>query len=164
MGKCPINNSTDNRRILVKLQYIADKEKLLRERPNIISNYRDKRENQDEKLHQYFCKWSLDITKYASNTAVSAEMGRFPITHKAWGQSIKYWVRLESGTGNKLLNEAFYQTEIITSGLKVLNIYCVPMDFVMYGWTPGCYDLRCFHKAFIERLNDQYRGQSILVH
>ena len=25
---------------------------------------------------------------------------------------------------------------------------------------PRCYDLRCFHKAFIERLNDQYR-QSI---
>ena len=36
VGKCPINNSTDNRRILVKLQYIADKEKLLRERPNRI--------------------------------------------------------------------------------------------------------------------------------
>ena len=98
VGKCPINNSTDNRRILVKLQYIADKENLLCERPNIISNYHDKGENQDEKLHQYFCKRSLNISKYASNTAVSAEMGRFPITHKAWSQSIKYWVRLESGT------------------------------------------------------------------
>ena len=63
VDKCPINNSTDNRRILVKLQYIADKENLLRERPNIISNYHDKRENQDEKLHQYFCKRSLNISK-----------------------------------------------------------------------------------------------------
>ena len=88
VGKCPINSSSDIRRIMVK--YIADKEKLLHERPNIISHYHDKRENQDEKLHPYSCKRFLNTSTYASNTAVSAGMGRFPITHKVWGQSIKY--------------------------------------------------------------------------
>ena len=112
-------------------------EKLLRERPNIISNYHDKRENQDEKLHQYFCKRSLNISKYASNTAVSTELGRFPITHQAWRQSMKYWVRLESGTGNKLLNGAFYQTKRDShEWIQSVEHMRVPMDFVMYGWTP----------------------------
>ena len=88
-------------------------------------------------------------------------MGRFPITHKAWGQSIKDWVRLESGTGNKLLNEALYQTKRDSQEWiqSVEHMLCTN-GFRDVWMNPGCYDLRCFHKAFIERLNDQYR-QSI---
>ena len=88
-------------------------------------------------------------------------MGRFPITHKAWGQSIKYCVRLESGTGNKLLNEAFYQTKRDShEWIQSIENMLRTNGFRDVWMNPRCYDLRSFHKAFTERLNDQYR-QSI---
>ena len=39
-------------------------------------------------------------------SAVKYELGRFPITHLAWEHVVKYWLRLESGTGHTILNEA----------------------------------------------------------
>ena len=83
-------------------------------------------------------------------------MGRFPITHKAWGQSINYW-----RTGNKLLNEAFYQTKRDTHEWiqSVEHMLCTN-GFRNLWMNPRCYDIICFHTAFTKRLNDHYR-QSI---
>ncbi len=55
-----------------------------------------------------FVKFSLGVYKFESNTLTLGELGRFPIERKAIRQSILYWLRLEQGTENPLLNLAFH--------------------------------------------------------
>ena len=123
---------------------------LLRDYSHIFfSNYQDKNENENEKVCQYFCKRTLNVDKYASKNAVNAELGRCPIMHKAWGFAVKYWLRLENGTENAILNEAFL-------GAKTANHNWI--QSVSYICTNGFRDiwlnpLNCneqtFHKMFI---------------
>ena len=47
-----------------------------------------------ENIHTRFCKYVLGVSKYASNIASRAELGRFPITIFVLIQSIKYWLYL----------------------------------------------------------------------
>ena len=64
----------------------------------------------------------LGLSMYASNTLSCAELGWFPIQHKIILATLKYWVRLQKGTTNDLLDKAFtfntlYGTEW-TNGIK----------------------------------------------
>ena len=54
---------------------------------------------------------SLNISKHASNTCIYKELKRCPVTHRAWAMAIKYWIRLNSGTENCFLNEAYKMSQ-----------------------------------------------------
>ena len=53
-------------------------------------------------VHHDYCKKSLNISKYASSTAVQGKLGRMPISNTSKGLVIKYCLRLHFGTENKL--------------------------------------------------------------
>ena len=58
-------------------------------------------------------KFSLGVSKFESNTLTLGELGRFPVELKAIRQSILYWLRLEQGTENPLLNLAFHDCKFL---------------------------------------------------
>ena len=62
-----------------------------------------------EKVHTKFIKYALGINKFASNHAIRAEVGRYPLEQKISQKLIKYWHRLEnySYEDYPLLAEAF---------------------------------------------------------
>ena len=97
------------RKILIKFKFYSDKLDLFRHSYGscyTISNFTDQ-ENILEKVHHDYCKKALNITKFASNTAVRGELGRYPIVNTAYSFAIKYWLRMSLGTKNTLLNEAY---------------------------------------------------------
>ena len=60
-----------------------------------------------EKVHSSFCKFVLGVSKFASNYAVMGELGRVPHVHTIQLNHVLYWLHLEQGTQNKLLNNAY---------------------------------------------------------
>ena len=110
-----------------------------------------------EKVHHDFCKKSLNISKYSSNTAVQAELGRYPISNSAKSFAIKYWLRLHSGTGNALLNEAYnvcHQNEY--EWVQGINYLLCENGFGNVWANPTSVNKDNFHKYFRQRLNDQH--------
>ena len=75
-----------------------------------------------ETFYSTSCKHALGISKYSSTTLAMGELGRYPIQHRIILLTTMYWLRLEHGTKNPLLNLA-YQTmkNENTSGAKILN-------------------------------------------
>ena len=101
----------DNNSIVVTLKNISDK-------ISIISNYMkspatftiediNSVPNAVERLYSNFCKFSLGVSKYASTTLALNELGRYPIQIRRTVLAVLYWLRLEKGTENTLLNKAF---------------------------------------------------------
>ena len=147
----------NNRKILVRLKYYSDKEMLLREHSDIFGDYVIKQDNEVEKLHHYFCKRALNVSKYASTNAITAEIGRLPISHKAWGLVVKYWLRLENETGNKPLNEAYLMAKFFfIDWIQNVQYMLCTNGFRDVWLNPSHYDHRRFDKVFVERLDDQY--------
>ena len=62
-------------------------------------------------VHKSFLKKTLNSSKHASHTCIYKELKRRPVTHRAWAMAIKYWIRLNSGTENCLLNEAYKMSQ-----------------------------------------------------
>ena len=97
------------------------------------------------------------MSKYASNTAVLGELGRFPVINTARSLLIKYWLRLNAGTDNILLNEAYN-----TCKQENLQwIQCVQHLLYENGFgdvweSPNSVNKNTFHKYFRQRLQDQY--------
>lgn len=60
-----------------------------------------------EKVHANFCKFTLGVSKYASTTLSYGELGRFPIEINVISQCVLYWLRMEIGSKNLLLQEAY---------------------------------------------------------
>ena len=60
-----------------------------------------------EKVNTNVCTFILNLSKQAGNNACRGDLGRFPICNKIWNLSAKYWLRLEQGTDNVFLNNAF---------------------------------------------------------
>ena len=58
-----------------------------------------------EKLHLKCCKYILAVNRKSTNSAVMAELGRFPLFFNVLLSMIKYWIRLETSENN-LLKEA----------------------------------------------------------
>ena len=89
-------------------------------------------------MHWQQDKCQSNASKYASTNAITAEFGRLPASHKAWGLVVIYWLRLENETGKKHLNEAYliclWQKEIILIGYKVCNTCYVQMGLEMCSW------------------------------
>ena len=69
---------------------------------NIVS-----KQSSIETFYSKFCKYTLGISKYASNILTLGELGRYPIIIKSVVSGILYWWRLEQGTVNPLLNRAY---------------------------------------------------------
>ena len=155
-------NSTP-RSILVKLESYDDKEFLLRQNSNYISNFELKTPHKVEQVHTSFCKRSLNVNKYASTTGVMAELARYPIMHNAHALAIKYWLRLKSGTHNKLLNEAYKVTENEKHDWyqSIQHLLCTN-GFRNIWLDPNSENINTFHKTFKRRLNDQYE-QTLLA-
>ena len=65
-------------------------------------------------MHLGFCKKSLNMSKFCSNSAIYTEMGVYPLEHQAYSLTIKYWLRLVNGTENTLLNE-YYNEAVHTN-------------------------------------------------
>jgi len=60
-----------------------------------------------EKVQTNFCKFVLNISKFASNHAIRAELGRYPLSVQTNLTMIKYWYRLENLNDNSLLSSCF---------------------------------------------------------
>ena len=158
VGRRPAEGSVP-RKILIKFKYYSDKQELLNnvnDCPFIISNFVES-ESSFEKVHHDFCKKSLNMSKFASNTAIVGELGRYPLSNTAKASCIKYWLRMNAGTENILLNEAY------TECLQNRHEYIQGIQYLLqengFGsvWVdPYSVHKDTFHKYFKQRLNDQH--------
>ena len=100
LGKCRLLVTTDTYKTKLK---ILNSNKL--EAEGLRNNF----DQPYEKVHTKFLKFALGISKNASNNAIRAELGRFPLEIKLQQKLIKYWHRLEIMDPNKYptLNEAY---------------------------------------------------------
>ena len=69
--------------------------------------------------------YTLGISKFQSSTLTLGEMGRYPIAHRAILMSILYWLRVEQGTSNVLLNKAYEETR--KSKKRPVPVYEAPL-------------------------------------
>ena len=72
------NNALNPRKILVKVENFGDKEKILQKKSPFITCFETETKNIFEKNHTDFCKRVLNITKFASVTAVTGELVVIP--------------------------------------------------------------------------------------
>ena len=146
-----------HRKILIKLKNYSDKLELFEsaiESNYTISNFTEK-ESHVEKIHHDFCKKALNISKYASNTAVELELGRFPVSNVAKGLMIKYWLRLNAGTGNMLLNEAYSECKNnYYDWLQGIQFLLTTNGFGNVWNDPTSVNKENFHHYFRQRLNE----------
>ena len=145
------------RKILVKVKDYEDKELILRQMSTHISNFESDVKYKIDKVHTDFCKRALNVTKFSSTTAVMGELGRYPIIYNAWGHSIKYWLRLNNGTRNTVLNEA-YKVVLNEKHDWIQSIqYLLCKNGFRNVWLkPNEVNMDSFHKIFKRRLHDQY--------
>ena len=102
------------RTILVNLKHFEDK-LLVLENSNTVNNGFVVRQSDSiykdytyEAIHNSYLKFTLNLGKYASNVAARGELGRYPISIKAIGLTIKYWHFIAKGQNpNYLLNKAY---------------------------------------------------------
>ena len=71
-----------------------------------------------ERVHLRFCKLYLELNRKASNHAVRAEMGRFPILITIIKQILKYNVYLRSKDNNSIVKQAFLISEQIDTNMR----------------------------------------------
>jgi len=97
------------RKILVTVDSYNTKNKLLHSSFDASEFEDSKGSDIIEKLHAKYCKFALNVNKFASNHAVRAELGRFPVQINRDIKLLKYWHRLENmeSSDNELLVEAY---------------------------------------------------------
>ena len=147
-----------SRRFIIKMKNYEDKAALLRlnSAQFTFTNYTPPNYSDITKNYFDYCKKSLNVSKYASNTAVQYELGRGLIDHKAFALAIRYWLRLAKGTKNIILNESYLEAtnknhEWIQGIQSLLN-----SNGFSYVWqNPGSVNSKTFHVKFKERLTDQ---------
>ena len=62
---------------------------------------------QQEKINIKFCKFILNVNKYACNNGVRGELGRYPLHIDIILAMIKFWIRFEKQDTSRLLKEAY---------------------------------------------------------
>ena len=110
-----------------------------------------------ESVQTKYCKYSLNVSKYASNYACRAELGRYPIAIKVLSMCVKYWLRAEQGTNNFIFNNA-YQTAKSENHPFVQGVQRV-MTLNGFGdvfMDPAVARGEVFAKVFERTLQDQY--------
>ena len=58
-------------------------------------------------LHGKYCKYGLNVPKHASTTGVYKEINRYPLYIKVIVSALCFWHRLETGSNNVLLQNAY---------------------------------------------------------
>ena len=149
-------NNQQSKKILVKLKQYDDVELLLRQNSDSLQTFHPSVPHDIEKVHSDFCKKALSVSKYSSTSAVMSEVGRFPILHNAYSFAVKYWFRLNNGTSNTLLNNAF----IVNKDEKLDWYQGIQYILCQNGFRNVWLDFRSvnndsFDKVFKKRLNDQ---------
>ena len=113
-----------------------------------------------ETFHTKFCKYVLNINKFASNTAVLTELGRYPLTIYNDLKVVKYWHRLEHIDHFEILKECFHTCKK-NNHTWYRNIY----DFLSCNGTkyivdnPKNYCESALLSQLENVLKDQYRQQ-----
>ena len=74
-----------------------------------------------EQVHIKFCKQTLNTPWYTENIACRAELGRYPLSIDIKASIFSYWLRLQHGTVNPLLKEAFHHARNHSQFFDVLN-------------------------------------------
>ena len=156
-------SNASNRKIIIRLHSFSDKNEILHCCQNTTyvfvnfdtePNYLMK--DSIEKVHTAYMKKTLNVTKFASNMCMYSELRRFPILHNAWSLAIKYWLRLCTGTGNILLNNA-YRLAMEENHMWVQSIqYLLSSNGLGDIWICPENANAQFHKLFRLRLNDQF--------
>ena len=150
-------------KVLMNLDNFEDKEIILLSRHKlpthiaIHDNFLDCDTYTYEKLHTQFCKFVLNIPRQAGNHASRGELGRFPLCNKIWSLAAKYWLRLEYGTENIFLNNAFACAKA-ENHTWVQQIHSILTKFGFgHIWNnPLLTTPRILGKTFQMRLNDIY--------
>ena len=151
--------TSQSRRILIKLRDFDDKRRILSSRGHNyeFSNYVDVPISDSDKEYLRFCKSALNTSKYASNSATCFELGVKPIDNKMHGLAIKYWLRLENGPCNYLLNEAYKENKNGKFEWSQNIMALLYKNGYGYVWkNPSHVDTCSFHKEFRERLDMQF--------
>ena len=149
---------TQNRRFIIKMKYYEDKETLLRlmDTNYTFTNFIQPNYSDISKKQLDFCKKSLNLSKYSSNTAVQYELGRGLIDHKAHALAIKYWLRLANGTENELLNESYaYAVKEKHEWVQGIQSLLNRNGFGNVWRNPKAVNPTTFHIQFKKRLLDQ---------
>ena len=145
------------RRILINLKNVQDMELILQQSgPYRFVPYNDEPDAEMEKLHLYYCKRSLNVNKHASNSAVMGELGRYPLSYNIWVAIIKYWMRLNNGTGNMILNAAFQLA--YNENHRWIQAVCHVLNHNGFKdvWLNPPPPESNFHVIIKQRLRDQY--------
>ncbi len=148
--------------ILVKLESVFAKIEILKcyaQSPAsfTIVDAEDNCKSTVDLVYNKYCKYVLGISKYSSSTLALAELGKFPLSHKAISLSIAYWLRMEHGTENTLLNKA-YNTMKKEQLPWLENIKCFLSKIGLNNiWqNPDKRSIYCVKKCVKERLNDMH--------
>ena len=109
----------DKDMVVIKLHNVLDKIDILYKNNSqacnnnyTIIDHEIKTKTLYETVHSKFCKYAVRVPKHTSTTGVYKEMNRYPISIKAWVSGIAYWHRLETGTDNVILQNAFKECKI----------------------------------------------------
>ena len=111
-----------------------------------------------EKLHTRFCKFTLNVSKY--NYACRAELGRYSLCYKMWNFSIQYWLRLENGTNNIILNNAYNCVKQEKHNWIQIIQYLLSLNGLGNIWLqpPSCNNsiIKNYDRIFSKRAEEQY--------
>ena len=114
--------------------------------------------NEYEKVHLNYCKFVLGISKYASNLAVLGELGRFPVADKITVSHVLYWLRLEQGTENPILNNAFTESKLESHCFIKSIQYVLSKSGLCYIYSnPQGFSKDYVKMTLRENLKDQFR-------
>ena len=107
-----------------------------------------------------YIKRAMNVSKYPSSLVMQMELGRYPITHRAWSSVIKYWQRLRKSSANVLLNSA-YKTVCNEDHPWVQGVHYLLESNGFGDHYHQNVDLHDeFYKIFINHLNVQFEQAS----
>jgi exonuclease III len=148
--------------VIVKFQKYEDKQSFINNigHQNEQIQYRDADWDPDrhsyQMVHNKYCKFVLNMSKYASSEACRGELGQYPLCNKIWILIIRYWLRLEQGTPNIFVNKAYQVAKENkhpwTQGIKAL----LDRHGFGYAWNRSDQENGGLDKLFQTSLNDQY--------
>ena len=156
--------ATQNRRIIIKMSNFDDKLTILSNNNSNYTfiNYEEKSTSDTDKAYTDFCKRSLNMSKYASNTATHFELGSKPLDNKMQSLAVKYWLRLANGTNNLLLNQAYEESmEKRYEWVQGMQFLLCKNGFGDVWQMPETVNPLNFHKIFNNRINEQFDQNTI---
>ncbi len=110
-----------------------------------------------ERAQTNYCKFALGLSKYASSEACAGELGLPLLSNRVQSLVVRYWLRMEQGTPNILLNAAFdcAKSEFHLWMQDVRHL--LYSNGLGYAWEdPASLRPKQFSNCLWGRLDDQY--------